>query len=213
MSNEYVKRKVALKDIQPCLICNKPSTTVLFNGDNNNGGGADWFYVCDIHLQDNIQFVVPVYSKEYENEVIHLRQLKQKITSTAAIKNGNWDGWVTKLFAKGTKSSTKTDNIEADSAIDADNEDKGTKGQDTKAPADLSALQREYDETLDRITKLQKNNKTYQLSDTFYQSRLERKKQQEKLAARRKQLQESYTNTDPDELLSKFAFPSVPKTS
>lgn len=210
MKNEYVKRKVALKDTQACLICNKATTVVLYNAS-----GPDWFYVCEIHLQDNPQFAKPIFSKEYEQEVQHLRQVKQKISATAAIKNGNWDGWITKLFSKHkdgkNDSKSNNDDNENDKKEEDSPTDDNTSDNKGALPSDLTVLQQEYDETLDRVTKLQKSSRAYQLSDISFQNRVQHKKNRDQQELRKKQLAESYTDTDPEELLEKFSFPSVPK--
>lgn len=177
MKNEYTARKVALKDMQACLICHKPTTTVLHNG-------PDWFYTCEIHLQDNPQFVTPLYSSEYQDAVAKLKDLKPQAETVSA----GWDGWVSKLLKKGDK----------------DEEEKSTEDQ--------AQSQKQYSDQLDKVAQLQKQNRNYQLSHIAFDSRVQRKQAEAKAKEQKRLHDESYTNTDPQELLTKFAFPRVPKT-
>lgn len=180
MKNEYTARKVHIKDMQPCLVCHKPTTTVLYNG-------IDWFYTCDIHLQDNAQFVKPLYSKEYQDAVTTLKTLKPP---TAVDSNSGLDGWVTKFLKKDKK----------------DGDDKTTDDKDQRRE-----LQRQYDEQLDLVVKLQQQNRKYQLSSVLFESRIQRKQLENRWKEQKRIEDENYTNTDPQELQMKFAFPSVPK--
>lgn len=191
MINEYVCRKVALKDLQPCLICGKPSTTVL-----HNGSGPDWFYSCDIHLKDNPQFVTPVYSNDYEAHVEKIKSLKQQIA--AITKNTDpsaWDSWVTKFY--NNKSKTKAYY--------------GKEEEQVPDAQHASDLKKEYGEIVDKILELQKKNTKFKLSDVMFESRVQRLKDEHMMRERRRQDEKCYTNTNPDELLGKFNFPTIPK--
>ena len=193
MSNEYIKRKVAMKDMQPCFICHTPATTVLYNGSMK-----DFLYTCDIHLHDNPSFVVPLYSQEYNNTLAELQRIKQSLKIEASKGSGSWDTWVNKVFAK--KKEAETDK--------EDKEDKEDKAQDTEQPPVNYQLQ--YDNTVDKLTSLQQQNKRYKLSDTMFQHRIQGKHQQELAIARRKKEEANYSNTSPEELTTNFSFPSAP---
>ncbi|GAV56263.1 hypothetical protein ZYGR_0BB00400 [Zygosaccharomyces rouxii] len=185
MKNEYTARKVGIKDMQPCMVCHKPTTTVLYSG-------VDWFYTCDIHLQDNPQFVTPLYSKEYQDAVTKLKALKPPAVVNSG---GGLDGWVTKLLRKDKKEK------------DGDgNGDKTANEKDQR-----QELQRQYDEQLDLVSRLQRQNRKYQLSRIVFDSRIQRKQLESKWKEQKRIEDENYTNTDPQELETKFAFPSVPK--
>ncbi|QLQ82618.1 hypothetical protein HG537_0H03810 [Torulaspora globosa] len=189
MINEYVARKVATKDMQPCLICSKPTVTVLYNAS-----GPDWLYTCDIHLHDNPQFAIPIHSIEYQEAVDKLRRLKLQVDK-ASVKNSNsWDGWVSHLF---NKKPTKEDH----------NEEVSIENNEADEPEDV---QKKYNQQLDLVANLQKKTRKYQLSDTTFNSRIERRKNQQRMLERRKKEQELYANTDPQELATQFTFPSVP---
>ncbi|KAJ5711595.1 hypothetical protein N7488_005751 [Penicillium malachiteum] len=60
LTNVYHLRRVADTSSKSCLICYKPSTSVLITPDNK-----DFFYVCPAHLQDR-HFCTPVVDKEGE---------------------------------------------------------------------------------------------------------------------------------------------------
>lgn len=180
MKNEYTARKVALKDMQACLICHKPTTTVLHNG-------PDWFYTCDIHLQDNPQFVTALYSTEYKEAVAKLKSIKPPAEAVSV----GWDGWVSKLLKK-------------DGSKDKEGKE--------KTPEDQAQVQKQYNEQLDLVARLQKQNRGYQLNPIMFDSRIQRKQAEARAKEQKRLNDESYTNTDPQELIEKFAFPSVPKT-
>ncbi|KAL3232991.1 hypothetical protein RNJ44_04907 [Nakaseomyces bracarensis] len=200
MINEYVKRKVALRDTQGCVLCHKPSTTVLFNKS-----GPDWFYTCDLHLQDNPQFAVPVYGTEYDEVVAKMKDTKRALSMVQTKGGlGNWDGWVNKFISTTNK---KKEEDKKDSKEDSKEEKEKTKEENTPAN-----LQREYEQLLDRLTQLQKDTKRYKLSDVMFQNRVDLKERQRIKEIRIKKIQEQYSNTDPTELETKFNFPSVPTT-
>ncbi|QLG74310.1 hypothetical protein HG535_0G01940 [Zygotorulaspora mrakii] len=211
MINEYIGRKVALKDMQPCLICGKPSTTVLYNSS-----GPDWFYTCDIHLKDNPQFVIPLYGKDYEDALSKLRELKSQLNNAKISQSGSWDGWVSSIFVK-NKSKGKGKESESGKTSDATSADIESEthesSKDVADPMDkVKKLQTSYENQVDMVTDLQSKNKRYQLSKTTFESRVLKKKNEQIVAAKRKREQEAYTRTDPEELMHKFSFPTVPKS-
>lgn len=204
MINEYTARKVALKDMQPCAICSKPSTTVLYNAS-----GPDWLYTCDIHLQDNPQFVIPLYSTEYNEAVAQLKLVKVKMDGLASAQNqlGSWDGWVTKIFSK--KEKQKKDDSKSPEPITTESADISS---ETKNDAEiLLETQKQYSKILDKVTELQKNNRKYELAKIMFESRVLRKRTEQLNRERYLKEQENYSNTDPEDLLRKHVFPSVPK--
>ncbi|KAJ5665759.1 uncharacterized protein N7477_008207 [Penicillium maclennaniae] len=60
LTNVYHLRRVADTSSKACLICYKPSTSVLITPDNK-----DFFYVCPAHLQDR-HFCSPIINAEAE---------------------------------------------------------------------------------------------------------------------------------------------------
>lgn len=210
-----MKRKVATKDAQPCIICQRMATTVLFNAS-----GPDWIYTCDLHLEDNPQFATPVYPSEYNTA---LQEMKLCQTQLAQIKDkrdgkgGSWDNWINTMFTKkqaGKKEKNDTTDKDTDNAVSNSEETE----QD---PASLEReLQVKYDKALETMSALQKQRKTFTLSDKMFEYRLLRRKQQRLRAQQQlkqqeqlKKEQESYTDTDPADLEAKFNFPTVPKNN
>lgn len=198
MSNEYIKRKVAMKDMQPCMICSKPATTVLYNQTLR-----DWIYTCDIHLQDNPSFVVPIHSQEYNDTVAKLQLVKQKLKEQASNGSGSWDTWVNKMFSKKNSKEDKDQKVATDNDTETKNESENT--TDT-----TENFQDEYNKLLDKMTDLQSKVKNYKLDNTMFQHRLRMKRAQEIAIAKRKKEEANYSNTDPEELEKSFSFPSVP---
>ncbi|KAJ5747785.1 uncharacterized protein N7511_009481 [Penicillium nucicola] len=58
LTNVYHVRRVADTSAKACLICYKPSTSVMITPDNK-----DFFYVCPAHLQDR-HFCSPIIDTE-----------------------------------------------------------------------------------------------------------------------------------------------------
>lgn len=201
MINEYTARLVAAKDMQPCLICSKPTVTVLYSSS-----GPDWLYTCDIHLHDNPHFATPLYGTEYLESLEKLKTLKAQVDRlSAASKPASWDGWVSHIFIK----KPKKDDEDGDSKDKV--EDKVEDKSEKKKEADtLKETQQAYSEQIDLVTALQKKNRKYKLSDVTFESRVQKKKNDLRIAERKKREQELYTSTDPEEISKKFAFPSVP---
>ena len=209
MNNQYVKRKVVTRDMQSCLICQRLTDTVLFNKS-----GPDWIYTCDLHLDDNPQFVTPLYSEEYKHALEDMKRCQMEL---AQCKNkerhtGSWDGWITTIFNKKRENEKKEQDSESKPTFD-----------ETEKSIDSFHLERElqmkYDKALDTMTSLQAQNKNYKLSDKMFQYRMfHRKEQQQRLQQRKRQEEqvkkesESYTDTDPADLAEKFNFPSAPNS-
>ena len=188
--NNYVRRQVAPKDMQPCSICHTPSTTVLYND-----ALKDVLYTCPIHLQDNPSFVTPVHSEEYAATLATLQRLQQQLKAEASKGSGSWDTWVNRVFAKKGEEDKK--------------EEKTEKKEDESTPA---TLQEQYSQTLDRLTALQQQTRRYKLSDTMFQHRQQARRQQELAVARRQREEANYSNTAPEDLERNFSFPSVPSS-
>ncbi|TQB69885.1 hypothetical protein MPDQ_001289 [Monascus purpureus] len=60
LPNVWYLRRVAETGAKACLICCKPSTSVLITPDNK-----DFFYVCQVHLKDH-NFCSPIIDAEKE---------------------------------------------------------------------------------------------------------------------------------------------------
>lgn len=71
--NDYLSRRVADTDSKSCLICYKPTSTVLLSSNK-----VDFFYVCPSHLNDE-QFAAPVKPQTYQDLVKEKTSLSEKI--------------------------------------------------------------------------------------------------------------------------------------
>ncbi|KAL2707120.1 VFA1-like protein [Kluyveromyces marxianus] len=201
MKNEYTKKKVSRKDRKACLICQNPTETVLFNAS-----GPDWFYTCDLHLVDNPQFAQPLYPKEYHDLLAGLKTLKDRIEALERKQTGGWDQWIGKWLDKDGKQKPKEGDKEADKEAEGDKEPEKEAPKDT-----LLQLKKQYQDSLDRIALLKQKSNTYTLYDLVYQSRVDRLRKLAQLKEKKRIEQQSYTNTDPQQLLQSVQFPEVPK--
>lgn len=200
MINDYTRRKVAVQDTQACYLCHKPTNVVLYNQS-----GPDWFYTCELHLQNNPQFAVPVYGAEYESILKKMKETKELLNKQVTSKGGvgNWDGWVNKLISS---RKSKDDDKEADKK---DDQKEDTQDAERQEPD----LQKQYDMLLDKLTEIKSKNKKYKLSDMMFQNRVDLKERERLRRIRIQKKQEQYSNTDPLELETKFQFPSIPQTT
>ncbi|CCK69965.1 Vfa1p KNAG_0D02150 [Huiozyma naganishii CBS 8797] len=216
MNNEYIKRRVATKDSQLCMICQKPTTTVLFNQS-----GQDWIYTCELHLQNNPQFVTPSYSQEYHDAVENCKNNREALTK---LKNNNstdsssWDTWVNRLFTKkqeNDKAKPKESEILNSELPTNTRDDKGSNPTNPAKSPDIQSqindLQGQYDAALEKMLTLQKSNKSFKLSDKMFALRLENRREKQRAQERKRREEENYSNTDPEQMQSQFSFPEVPK--
>ncbi|OKO95701.1 UPF0589 protein C32H8.01c [Penicillium subrubescens] len=73
LTNVYHLRRVADTSARACLICYKPSTSVMITPDNK-----DFFYVCPAHLQDR-HFCSPIVDAEGEAARLKEQQMAEEI--------------------------------------------------------------------------------------------------------------------------------------
>ncbi|CCE64253.1 hypothetical protein TPHA_0H00430 [Tetrapisispora phaffii CBS 4417] len=206
MINKYKANKVALKDAKSCIVCHRLSQVCLFNET-----GPDWFYSCPVHLENNAMLARPIYSKEYNDALSEMKQLKQQIGVLESKGRESWDGWVANIFSKKKVDANVTNSgTEVDNGKEGSSEESAETSQNDST-LDLSALKKKYDGMLDQIAQMQKNNKLYELSNLMFQNRVEIKRRQDNLLAQKKQEEKNFTNTQPEEILQNFSFPSVPK--
>lgn len=134
--------------MQPCAICSKPSTTVLYNAS-----GPGLAIHVRYTLQDNPQFAIPIYSKEYNDAVGRLKEVKRKINTLTSAQNqlGSWDGWVTKIFSK--KDKEKKENSESPEAAPTEAAEAPLEAK--KDAETLLETQAMYRKILDEVTELQ----------------------------------------------------------
>ena len=152
---------------------------------------------------------MPVYSTEYNEALVQLKLVKEKLDRLASAQNqlGSWDGWVTKIFSKKGKQQ-KNDSKNPDLAATESDDISPEARNDAEV---LLETQKRYSKILDNVTELQKKNRKYELTKIMFESRILRKKAEQLNCERYRKEQENYSNTDPEELLRKHSFPSVPK--
>ncbi|EPS28682.1 hypothetical protein PDE_03628 [Penicillium oxalicum 114-2] len=180
LTNVYHLRRVADTSAKACLICFKPSTSVLITPDNK-----DFFYVCPIHLQDR-HFCSPIV--DAEKEAARLKEQKM----AAEIER------VKKEYEEKQKRKKEREK-------ESKKDDKGgSKEKDNKDSKDAKASEeKERDEKIDAIkkgneTKPDDSQRVFALHKTFYQMRIDRLKSIE--MAKRNQ----------ERMKNPSLFPSVP---
>lgn len=181
--NSYRERKVAASDAKSCLICFKPSTSVLIT-DNSK----DWFYVCSSHLSDT-NFCNTVYEDEsgvskssehsalVRKESILIRKSKRlelEIESSTSSFNK-----VKGYFKWGNKKEEdmKDDNEESKddkkSDDDAKEDDTTKKEESVNAEVQLKELKGEkLPDIKKELNTFEKQYKRYKLDQVFYRNRL-----------------------------------------
>lgn len=117
--NTYHRRLVALTFSKACMICHKPSTTVLITPDNK-----DFFYICPGHLSDR-GFATPVVDKEEEERKRKREELDKAI---AEVKRE----WEEKQKKRKEKKKKKDKEKEKDGEKDKEDEKSEEKDKDEK---------------------------------------------------------------------------------
>ncbi|KAJ5968601.1 hypothetical protein N7501_004849 [Penicillium viridicatum] len=164
LTNVYHVRRVADTSAKACLICYKPSTSVMITPDNK-----DFFYVCPAHLQDK-HFCSPIIDTEGQAKRLKEEALAKEIE---AIK---------KEYEE--KQRRKK---EREKASSKDNKEEKDKGKDEPKDKDKDASESNANDEKDRddkIASIQKGSGTETKSDdsprvfslhkNFYQMRIDR---------------------------------------
>ncbi|KUM65350.1 hypothetical protein ACN42_g1718 [Penicillium freii] len=164
LPNVYHVRRVADTSAKACLICYKPSTSVMITPDNK-----DFFYVCPAHLQDK-HFCSPIIDTEGQAKRLKEEALAKEIE---AIK---------KEYEE--KQRRKK---EREKASSKDNKEEKDKGKDEPKDKDKDASESNPNDEKDRddkIASIQKGSGTETKSDdsprvfslhkNFYQMRIDR---------------------------------------
>ncbi|KAJ5176290.1 Protein of unknown function DUF1742 [Penicillium canariense] len=164
LTNVYHLRLVADTSAKACLICYKPSTSVMITPDNK-----DFFYVCPAHLQDR-HFCSPIVDAEGEAARLKEQKLAEEIEN------------VKKEYEE--KQKRKKDREKASSKDDKD-KGKKEKNKDKVASQDKNTVdsnsqdEKERDEKIDSIKKRTESKpengpRVFALHKTFYQMRIDR---------------------------------------
>ncbi|AEY95467.1 FACL052Cp [Eremothecium gossypii FDAG1] len=200
--DKYAKRKVAARDAGGCLICDSRTVTVL-----HCAASGDWFFCCDLHLQDNPQFAQPNYTPAYHAACRRVADLASRLAASEKAAAAGWDSWLGRFAASKKKPAVPA----KDGNVSPQGQDK-TEDKEEK-PAEVSAadLRREYERELATVATLRNKPATYTLSAVMLTSRLERRTRVAARAERAREEEQAYSNTDPQQLLQTYHFPELPK--
>ncbi|KAK4867482.1 hypothetical protein LT330_000992 [Penicillium expansum] len=162
LTNVYHVRRVADTSAKACLICYKPSTSVMITPDNK-----DFFYVCPAHLQDK-HFCSPIVDTEGQAKRLKEEEMAKEIEK------------VKKEYEE--KQRRKKEREKASSKDNKEEKDKG-KDETKNKDASESNANDEKDRD-DKIASIQKGSGTETKSDdsprifslhkNFYQMRIDR---------------------------------------
>ncbi|KAL2196681.1 VPS4-associated protein 1 [Corynascus similis CBS 632.67] len=177
--NIYTHRKVAETKAKSCDICFKISSSVLITPDNK-----DWFYVCPAHLKDP-GFCTP----KIDQATIDARKKRELEEEIERVKK-EYEEKQKKKKEKEEKGKKEDETGDKNTKDDKANEDKEKK---TPVNTELSK-----DDTTSSLPQ-EEEPRVFELKSTFYQQRLNKKRQAEITRRNRERLQ------DPN------FFPSVPK--
>ncbi|EKV19714.1 UPF0589 protein [Penicillium digitatum] len=182
LTNVYHVRRVADASAKACLICYKPSSSVMITPDNK-----DFFYVCPAHLQDK-HFCSPVVDIEGQAKRLKQEEMAKEIEK------------VKKEYEE--KQRRKKEREKASSKNSKEEKDKGK----DKDPSESNANdEKDRDEKIASIRKGSETEKRpddspriFSLHKNFYQMRIDRMRNIE--MAKRNQ----------ERLRQPSLFPSVP---
>ncbi|KAK4063778.1 hypothetical protein Trihar35433_8486 [Trichoderma harzianum] len=182
--NLYTHRKVAESAAKACDICYKPSSSVLITPDKK-----DFFYICPLHLKDRY-FCTP----KIDEEAIKAKREKDLAEEKDKLMKEYQEKQRKKKEKEKEKEKEKDKDKDKDDSKDKDKEkdkDKDTEKKETKdeTEADKSGTETPKEDDEPRV---------FELKTSFYQQRLQRKRQAE--AAKRDRERASQPNY----------FPSVP---
>ncbi|CAL5873851.1 uncharacterized protein PFLUO_LOCUS8134 [Penicillium psychrofluorescens] len=161
LTNVYHLRRVADTSDKACLICYKPTTSVMITPDNK-----DFFYVCPAHLQDR-HFCSPIVNAEAEAARRKEEAMAQEIE---------------KVKKEYEEKQRRKKEREKKSEKDDDKKEKDTKdkekGKDESEPK--ANDEKERDEKIDSIRKggtgpkADDSPRIFSLHKNFYQMRVDR---------------------------------------
>ncbi|KAK0116845.1 hypothetical protein ONS96_012693 [Cadophora gregata f. sp. sojae] len=174
-ANVYTHRKVADTASKACEICYKPSTSVLVASENK-----DFFYVCPGHLKD----------KGFCNPIIDEAAI-------AAKKKKEMDAEIERVKQEFDEKQKKKKEKESAKEKEKDKEKDKDKDSDKKATEKSADEKKRSDEATP--SPAEEEHRVFALQKTFYQQRIEKKRNAEIAKRNRERLQ------NPN------LFPQVPK--
>ncbi|KAK4132226.1 DUF1742-domain-containing protein [Trichocladium antarcticum] len=178
--NVYTHRKVAETKPASCDICFKLSSSVLITSDNK-----DWFYICPSHLKDT-GFCIPMIDRAAIEE-----RKKQELEAEIERVKQEYEEKQKKKKDKASADSAKKDEADGKKNKEDKSGEKADKTQDKTEPTQGEGTEpSSVDDEEPRV---------FELKNTFYQQRLNRKRQAEIAKRHRERMK------DPN------LFPSVPK--
>ncbi|KAI9888803.1 MAG: hypothetical protein M1814_006257 [Vezdaea aestivalis] len=160
LKNVWHRRQVAESSSKACMICFRPSTTVLITPDNK-----DFFYVCPSHLNDR-GFCSPIID---EVAVAEAKKKKEKQEELEREKE--------KLKKEFKEKEKKKKDKEKEKAKDDKKEDTETKDEKAKDKDTNSKVQ--DTEEVKSAPAEEEVHRIFQLQKSFYQMRVDRLKANE----------------------------------
>ncbi|KAJ5193951.1 Protein of unknown function DUF1742 [Penicillium cf. griseofulvum] len=164
LTNVYHVRRVADTSAKACLICYKPSTSVMITPDNK-----DFFYVCPAHLQDK-HFCSPIIDTEGQAKRLEEEKMAKEIEK---VKKEYEEKQRRKKERE--KASSKDNKEEKDKGKDEPKEKEKdaseSNANDEKARDDKIASIRKGSGT---ETKSDDSPRVFSLHKNFYQMRIDR---------------------------------------
>ncbi|CAG8176726.1 unnamed protein product [Penicillium nalgiovense] len=134
LTNVYHVRRVADTSAKACLICYKPSTSVMITPDNK-----DYFYVCPAHLQDK-HFCSPIINTEGQAKRLKEEEMAKEIEK------------VKKEYEE--KQRRKKEREKVSSKDNKDEKDEKAKGKDEPKDKDKDASESNANDEKDRDDKV-----------------------------------------------------------
>ncbi|KAL6862271.1 DUF1742 domain-containing protein [Trichoderma novae-zelandiae] len=177
--NLYNHRKVAESAAKACDVCYKPSSSVLITPDKK-----DFFYICPLHLKDR-NFCTP----KIDEDAVKAKREKE----LAEEKERLLKEYQEKQRKKKEKEKEREKSKDKDKAKDKDENDKSEEKKEGKDEAGSDAKNGGGEPA-----KEEDEPRVFELKSSFYQQRLQRRRQAE--AAKRDRERASQPNY----------FPSVP---
>lgn len=182
-ANLYEVKHVADNACKACVVCYKPTNTVLITPSKK-----DWFYICGVHLKDK-NFAKLVYCddtgrdtesewKKLCNSVEGLQWEWHKIEIKEKDELAKEQSWLKVIPSWGGKKVEKEKTKEGEEKADTSTGDENKKEGRSK-----EAISSELKESERQLAAFERENIKYRLEKVFYRGRLlqdfKRKKQAE----------------------------------
>lgn len=168
--NLYKVKHVADNASKACVLCYKPTNTVLITTNTK-----DWFYVCEIHLKDK-NYAKLIYcndsgvntESEWRSQCEKISRLQSNIMKLEREEKANEDkknGWLNNLPSWNSKKEDKQE----------DNKEKKSEGRNDdvrKEVKNKETLKLELKECEKDLLLFERENIKYCLEKVFYRGRL-----------------------------------------